>query len=158
EYDVGFSAQAGLGFAGLLNTTLRATGNWSWTNSDTRSGSSGTISSATVTVGGPAFGYQGPTEMAVYYDVLYRTFLITPLPSAPPSLSGVVNLTSGKPARGKEVLVVAKGRKYRTFTNAKGEYRIHGNLSGPIQLQVGRVTKHLPQLPANRIAEAIVLK
>ncbi|MDQ6656460.1 MAG: hypothetical protein M3Y80_11685 [Verrucomicrobiota bacterium] len=158
DVEVGFSAQVGLGFLGLLNATVRTAGSWTWTNTDTRSSSTGTLSSATVTVGGPAFGYTGPTEMAVYYDVLYRTFLILPVRTAPPSMTGAVRLKNGKAAAGQEVLVMTNGARYRTFTNARGEYRVHGDLTGRVQLQVGEITRTLSHLPSDRKAALIVLK
>ena len=36
--------------------------------------SPGTSESASVAIGGPGCGYSGPTDIAVYYDVIYKTF------------------------------------------------------------------------------------
>jgi hypothetical protein len=71
-------------------------------------------------------------------------------------LHGSVTSPSGA-VSGKEVIVVANGVKHRTFTNAKGEYRIFGKaLSGPLQLEVGSVKKQLPQLPLERKADIVL--
>ena len=153
EYTVGLSLSSEGGFPGLAKLTLKDELNWTWNSTDTRSTSNETTNSAAVTVGGPAFGYQGPTDMAVYYDVLYKTFLFAPLPTTPPTLTGAVTTRAGKAVSGKEVIISSTGKRYRTYTNAKGEYRVFGNLSGPVRVQVERVTKQLPQLPSTRRAD-----
>jgi hypothetical protein len=146
EYAVGLSISGSADFVGLFKTTVKEENKWTWTNTDTRSTSAGTSESASVTVGGPAYGYSGPTDIAVYYDVIYKSFLFVPIEAALPTLRGLVTSFSKKAVNGKEVVLVANGVKYRTFTNAKGEYRIFGKISGPLQLKVDSVTKKLPQL------------
>jgi hypothetical protein len=156
EYTVGLKLQATGGFFGLAKLTLKDQANWTWTSTDTRSSSTGTTESASVTVGGPAFGYQGPTDMVVYYDVIYKTFLFAPLPTTSPPLLGSVATSAGRLVSGKEVIVVANGVRYRTFTNAKGQYRVFGNISGPLRVQVDTVRKELPQLPATRKVDIVL--
>jgi len=130
-----------------LNAKLTAEGKWTWTNSDTSSKSAEALESASMTVGQPSFGYTGPTNIQVYYDVIYKTFLFVPVGSGlAPTLQGVVTRNSKRAVGGTEVVVVSNGVKYRTFTNAKGEYRIFDKISGPVQVQVGGVTKRLPLL------------
>jgi hypothetical protein len=155
QYSVGVTVSAGTDLV-LIKDTLQASATWQWTDINTTTNSAGNAESATVTIAGPGFGYQGPTDMAVYYDVLYKTFLFAPLPSGSPVLTGEVAMKAGQPASGKEVIVVANGIKYRTFTNAKGQYRVYGNISGPLQLQVDQVTKQLPQLPATRKFDVVL--
>jgi hypothetical protein len=149
ETTVGVSVSADVGFTSLLKTSMKEEQKWTWGTSDTRASSTGTSESATVTVGGPAFGYTGPTDMAVYYDVIYKTFMFAPIATAP-SFKGVVLDRAGTALAAREVIVEANGVRKRTFTNARGEYRIIGNISGPIRLQVGKTIKELPQLPATR--------
>jgi hypothetical protein len=84
--------------------------------------------------------------MAVYYDVLYKTFAFAPL-TGPIHLRGVVTSRSVRMGAGQEVTVTAGGKKYRTFTNAKGEYRIPGQLTGPVELEVGGVRKSVQPGP-----------
>jgi hypothetical protein len=108
-------------------------------------------------VGGPSFGYTGPTDIKVYYDTLYKTFVFVPMLTAGiPSLRGSIMIHTGHPASGREVTVVANGVKYRTFTNARGEYRVFGRISGPLQLKVGTTVKNLPAVPASREANLSV--
>jgi hypothetical protein len=149
ETTVGVTASGDVGFTSLFKTSVKAEGKWTWTSTETKASSSGTSESATVTVGGPAFGYTGPTDMAVYYDVIYKTFMFAPL-VARPGITGLVLDRTGTGVRSREVVVVSNGVAKRTFTNAKGEYRIFGDLSGPVRLQVDRTIRNLPQLPATR--------
>ena len=44
--------------------------------------------SATVVVGGPAFGYTGPTDVLVYWDTVYSTYMFA-FASQAPRISGV---------------------------------------------------------------------
>jgi hypothetical protein len=151
--------KASVGFDVPLKPKLKVEGKLTWTNSTTNSTSADVKESASVTIGGPSFGYTGPTDIQVYYDVLYKTFLFVPVGSGvKPSLQGVVTRNSKRAVGGKEVVVVANGVKYRTFTNAKGEYRIFDKISGPVQVQVGGVTKRLSLLtPLQRPKADIVV-
>jgi hypothetical protein len=152
ETTVGVSVSGDVGFTSLFKTSVKAEGKWTWTSTETKGSSSGTSESATVTVGGPAFGYTGPTDMAVYYDAIYKTFMFAPIVDRP-SFNGTVLDAAGAAVRSREVVIVSNGVTKRTFTNAKGEYRIFGDLSGPIRLQVGKTIRDLPQLPASRTVE-----
>ena len=98
-----------------------------------------------LTVGGPAFGYTGPQNMDVYYDTLYKTFVFVPFELSAETLHGLVMSSAGKPAAGRLVIATAGGVKYRTYTNARGEYRFPSKFTGPIDLQVGSAAQHLPQ-------------
>ena len=145
SHTVGLSAS--IEFNLVLKEKVKLDNKWTWTNSTTNSTSSDAKESASVTVGGPSFGYTGPTNIQVYYDVLYKTFLFVPVGSGlEPSLQGVVTRSSKRVVAGKEVVVVASGVKYRTFTNAKGEYRIFDKIPGSVLVQVGGVTKPLTLL------------
>lgn len=145
SHTVGLTASAEFNL--ILTEKVKLNNKWTWTNSTTNSSSSDAKESASVTVGGPSFGYTGPTNIQVYYDVLYKTFLFVPVGSGlEPSLQGVVTRSSKRVVAGKEVVVVASGVKYRTFTNAKGEYRIFDKISGSVLVQVGGVTKPLTLL------------
>jgi hypothetical protein len=156
EYTVGLKLSAEGGFPGLAKLSLKDQFNWTWTSTDTRSSSSGTTESASVTIGGPAFGYQGPTDIEVYYDVVYKTFFFFPLQPTAPTLTGSLAASGGQPGVGREVIVVANGIRHRTYTNAKGQYRIYGNISGPVRIQSGSVIKDLPQLPPTRKVDVVV--
>jgi hypothetical protein len=65
---------ADAGFLDLGKSTLRDTVSWEWTNKSSASFATGTTQSASVTIGGPAFGYAGKTVLALYPDTIYHTF------------------------------------------------------------------------------------
>lgn len=81
--------------------------------------------------------------MAVYYDVVNRTFLFAPVYGTIHSVQGTVYSGSTTNVAGTEVVMIANGVRYRTFANARGQYRFPGTVSGPVQLQAGGVTTQL---------------
>jgi hypothetical protein len=99
-----------------------------------------------LTMGGPAFGYNGPISVVVWYDTIYQTFCFVPFEIPEGTLHGVVTDRGGKPVAWEQVIAVAGGVKYRTFTNARGEYRFPTKFAGPIDIRVGGVAQRLPQL------------
>jgi hypothetical protein len=144
DYTVGLSISGSTNFLSLFKASIKAESNWTWTDVSTTANSSSTTESAAVTVGGPSFGYTGPTDMGVYYDVLYKTFLFAPV-TGPAQFKGTLSSRSRQALAGREVIVTANGRTFRTFTNARGEYRIPERISGPAELRVAGVTKQIPQ-------------
>ncbi|MEX2962291.1 hypothetical protein [Microbulbifer sp. TYP-18] len=139
QYTVGMTQSGSVGFENLFTLNISQQSKWTWTDSDTRANSSGTSESASVTVGGPSFGYTGPTAMQVYYDVIYKTFAFVPIPpgGVPPFQGSLVSI-SGQPLSSKEVVVTAGDVEYRTFTNARGEYRLYGDIptNRPLEFKV----------------------
>src|SRR5712691_11206012 len=100
EYSVGLNVQTGATFADVVKATLKDENTWTWTDTLTSSLSNGSTESATIVVGGPAFGYQGTNDnIDVYYDTIYKTFLFWPVSSSSASLSGTIMARSGQPAR-----------------------------------------------------------
>jgi hypothetical protein len=146
SHKVGFTVQAGLDLKNLLQASLKDENNFTWTDLNTTAASTGSEQKTSLTMGGPAFGYTGPANIAVYYDTLYKTFAFVPFEILGDTLHGVVLRSNGKPRAGQVVTAIAGGIKYRTFTNAKGEYRFPRELSGPIQLRAGNVAQRIPQL------------
>ncbi|SRR6266498_2899118 len=157
EYTVGVTASGSFDFLSLAKAKWENKDSWTWTSIDTNSSSTGTTESASVTVGGPAYGYTGPTDLTVYYDVIYKTFLFAPIDTTlRPALRGSVKNTSGNGLGGKEVIVIANGTIYRTFTNAKGEYHIYGNLSGPLFIHADSAWKLIPRIPLNKKVDILL--
>ena len=140
DYTVGLTVSGDTNFLSIFKASIKAESSWTWTNTSSTGTSTSTTESAAVTVGGPAFGYTGPTDMAVYYDVLYKTFVFAPV-TGPIEFKGMLTSRSRKPVGGQEVVVTANGKKYRAFTNAKGEYRVPEKITGSVQLKVGSVNK-----------------
>jgi len=144
EYNVTVSLSVGIGDVNVFRVALKSMDSWTWTDTHSNAEADGTTDSASVTIGGPAFGYTGPTDVAVYYDEIYKTFLFkfvigqtlvggggapalrTEAAAVEAPLQGVVVSASGAPVAGKEVVVMAGGVPHRTFTNADGEFRVFG--------------------------------
>ncbi len=140
EYTSGVTWEGGLDFISLVQAKLKVESKWTWTDTKSLSTATGTEESASVTIGGPAFGYTGPTDMGVYYDLLYKSFLFVPIDGAPPTVTGWVYSRSNRPVAGKQVLLSANGVTYRTFANADGEFRFFGVPSGRrMELRVNAV-------------------
>jgi len=140
-YDVDLTIKTGASF--IASVSLESDNKWEWTNASSSSTSSGSTQTASVTVGGPSFGYTGPTDMRVFYDRLYRSFLFVPIKESP-GFKGKVSDRQGRPARWQEVTVTANGQKHRTFTDAQGEYRVFAKISGPVTIRSGGATLKLP--------------
>ena len=145
EYKTGVTWEGGLDFISLVSAKLKVANEWTWTDTKSLSTDTGTTESASVTVGGPAFGYTGPTDMGVYYDILYKSFLFVPYEGGP-SVQGWIYSRSNLEVAGKEVRLVANGVTYRTFAGADGEFRFHGTPTGSVQLRVDRVSINLQQI------------
>ncbi len=92
--------------------------------------------SASVTVGGPAFGYTGPSDdVLVYCDTVYNSFMFA-FPTEPPAASGTLTDHLGKPAAHQPVTLAIGPHKLTTFTDARGEYRFYSSLSGQGKVSV----------------------
>jgi hypothetical protein len=154
EYNVKVTAETGFNFFDLFKASLKAEGSWTWTNTSAGTTSAGVSETATVTVGGPSFGYAGPTDMAVYYDVLNRSFLFAPVEGTLFSVQGQVFSLSGKSVHGKEIVLLADGVKHRTFVNSRGQYRFPVTPSGTPRLFVEGVEQSVSSL---RVGDSINL-
>ena len=76
--------------------------------------------------------------MQVYLDTIYNTFVfyIVPVAEQEIGVDGTIVNSSGKPLPFTEVTLVENGIQHRTFTNAKGEYKFIGRVTGPARIQV----------------------
>jgi hypothetical protein len=143
DYTVGVTVSGSANFLSLFKASVKSDNSWTWTNANTRSASTAVKESASVTVGGPSFGYTGPTDIAVYYDTLFKTFLFAPITDSI-VLEGVLTSRSGAPVANREVVVTAGGQRFRTWTNARGEYRVREKMKGPARIRVGNITRVAP--------------
>lgn len=149
DYKVGLDIKTGASF--IASASLENKDDWEWDNTSSKSDATGTNQSAAVTVGGPAFGYTGPTDMGVWYDRIYKTFMFRPVNTdQKPGLKGTLKDRNGKPVALKEITVVAHGTTYRTFTNARGEYRLYGDVSGPVTIRANGATQQLSKIELNK--------
>ena len=145
DYSVKSSLTGSASFLGLANAKWNLTNKWSWTDIDTRSDTNGTSETISVTIGGPTYGYTGPTTIGVYYDVIYKTFAFVPISSvSSQGLQGSLDGDFNGDISFKEVVLVANGETYRTFTNEKGEYHFPYDFSNvkDVSLKIDGITKH----------------
>lgn len=146
SYGVGLTiATGGQGpVADLISMNLKDETKWTWTNKASQSTANATSQSATLTIGGPSFGYSGPSLIYVYYDNIYGTFAFAPpfdpIQQKPVDLSqalvrGHIVGPSGASTPRTEVVLVEHGIEHRTLTNAKGEFAFFGSIQGPVTLR-----------------------
>jgi hypothetical protein len=143
---LGITVQGGFDFTDFLKLSLKEENVFTWTHSNITAASTGSEQKASLTMGGPAFGYSGPENIAVYYDTIYNTFAFFPFEARGETIHGVVLGSNGKPRVGVAVTATAGGRQYHTFTNVKGEYHFTSQLRGPIVIQAGAVSQQLPRV------------
>ena len=108
---------------------LKVGGSLTLTDTETTVSVNESTQSATVTVGGPALGYNGPVDVQVYWDTLYNSFMFA-FASAAPSFTDVFKDAQGQPVAHQEVALTAGGHTFKTFTNAKGQFRFFGTPAG----------------------------
>jgi hypothetical protein len=142
EYSVAFSFKTGGDFTSWLSGSLSSTTTFTWDDAEEYTSSSTSTQSASVTITGPSFGYTGPTDMGVYYDRLYGTFMFAPI-TGTLSLSGVVSDGFGAPIANTEVIVSTSSGPLRTFTGPRGDYRIYGASAGSATVQVDGVASNV---------------
>jgi hypothetical protein len=71
---VGLNASLDVSFLEFVSLKLKADASWTWTNSNSSALAGDETEGATVTIGSPSANYHGPSQIAVYYDTLFRTY------------------------------------------------------------------------------------
>jgi hypothetical protein len=117
------------GGVNLVIAQFKASGQLEWTYTSETSNTTESTQSATVTVGGPAFGYTGPTDVLVYWDTVFNSFMFA-FAQGEPSASGLLTDKSGKPVANAPVALAAGTRTFQTFTDKKGEFRFYNTPAG----------------------------
>jgi hypothetical protein len=133
EHSVGVSLTVGSSeaFSAFFQAKVTASDTWTWSYSQTTGTSVASSQSASLTITGPAFGYTGPiSDINVYFDKLYSTFLF--VPASPQSLkaTGVLRDTLGQPFAHQDLTLLSNGVTYRTVTRNDGTYRFYGVPAG----------------------------
>jgi hypothetical protein len=148
SYDVGLSMSGSFGSDVIAKTTIKFTDKWNWTNSSNTSATTGTNQSATYVIGQPAFHWPpGTMELFAYRDTIYDTyaFVLVPIDRLQVALKGTLTSAAGAPMGGENVYLSENGVTYHTVTNAKGEYVLYGNITGPVTVQAAGKTQTVPQ-------------
>ncbi len=132
DYSVNTTVEASADLLFLYQSKITANGMWSWSDIDTRSDTDITIEKASISLTNPSFGYTGPPIIDIYYDVIYKTFAFVGVDSVAVSqgLQGSLESETGSSVGGKEVILRADGKVYRTFTDKKGNYNFPYDFSG----------------------------
>lgn len=123
QYTTNFSVSGGLNL-GIFK--LKSSASLQWTNSSSTTDTNAATQSATVVIGGPAFGYKGPTDLMVYMDTVYNSFMFA-FPVEALATEGVITSAQGKPVAGTLVTLTVGTSHLTTYTNSKGEYRFYGS-------------------------------
>jgi len=105
-----------------------------WTTTATTDNSTDSKQTASVTLTCPSVNYTGDTEMAVYWDSRYGSFLFMPYDPGATVLmhQGQVLDTSGHAIGGRLVQMTYGGKTYRTFTAPDGTYRFLSPTGKPV--------------------------
>jgi len=155
--DVGFNESAGVeGPVGkdLFSATVKSTQKWTWSNSSSTENDTDNSQSASLTITCASPAYTNPadaTEMLVYFDRIFGTFLFVPtlsVASQRPIHQGFLT-RGGEAAAHVPVQLTVDGKTYHTFTNNSGGYVFYGPAAA-IQrgtLSVGGQAFELPLTP-----------
>jgi len=135
QYAVSASVSAGFNLL-IFQASLKVTTSWQWTNTNSLGITTISSQSATASIGGPAFGYTGPTDVLVYWDTLYNSFMFA-FPTESPAAVGTLLDSAGNPVANQAVTLTAGGQTFKTLTNSKGQYRFYGAPAGNGSLAVG---------------------
>jgi hypothetical protein len=134
-YGVSVSVSAGLEIPKVFTADVTTTGTFTWTNSSTTLDTSQSTQTASVTIGGPSFGYTGSTDVLVFWDSVYNSFMFA-FPHESPSVSGSVTGKDGKPVARKSVKLTVGSRPLETITSATGKFNFFHADSGSGKLDV----------------------
>jgi hypothetical protein len=72
-------------------------------------------------------------DVVVYWDTIYNSYMFA-FAVAPPGVTGVITDKLGKPVPHTAVTLSAGPKTFRTFTDAKGEYRFYDTPPGPVKV------------------------
>ena len=141
DYKVDLTIHQEGNYLGLVKESMKTTGSWEWSSTATKSSSTGTTDSASVTVGGPAFGYTGSTDIEIYFDKIYKTFVFAPYVGPAASLKGTFLDANGKPQVLSAVSIISNGVEHHTLTNTRGDWKVFGKINGACKFVVGTLVK-----------------
>jgi len=127
QYGVSISVSAGI--KAPFSASLKVTTSLQWTNTSTSTQTTGSTQQASVTIGGPAFGYTGPTDLLVYWDTVYSSFMFA-FATGSPSMSGTLTDSAGNPVPNQAMTLTVGGITLSTFTNSRGQYNFYGAPAG----------------------------
>src|SRR5262249_22274417 len=119
---LGFEVTGSHKFGDFLSAKLKVSTKFTWTESTSTTSNTSSTETATVRITGPSFGYAGPTNMGVYYDLLYKSFMFVPITHSA-NLVGSASGADGQPLVHEAVAVEVNGVRYHTLTGRDGRYQ-----------------------------------
>jgi hypothetical protein len=126
DYSVSLAESISGTLGGWLKLGASSDQKWTWETTTTLDDTTDSSQTAAVTIQCPSPGYTGPTEMLVFWDNLFGSFLFVPtqLGSAQMSIlaQGSVVSKTGNTVRHQPVTLSIAGKTYRTSTNNAGNY------------------------------------
>lgn len=126
DYKVSLAITTQAGFGPFFTLKVKDSASWEWTNKTSFSSSVGRTESASATIGGPAYGYTGPTQVQVLYDSVYRSFAFQMIGiGTQPSLRGTLKDSKGASVANKMVRISVGGVLIRTVTDSNGNYAFY---------------------------------
>jgi hypothetical protein len=151
QYGVTCTVSAGL--QGPFSAAVKVAGSLEFTDTATATTSTGSTQAASVTVGGPAYGYTGPTDIIVYWDTVFNSFMFA-FATGTPTVSGTITGSGGLPAVGEAVTLAIGGVTLTTFTGSNGQYSFYNTAPGQGQISVGTQTATVT-VPVNEVAPPV---
>src|ERR1700674_2714212 len=130
EITTGYSEGASGGY-GIIKASMKASQDFTWTNTSSKTATTGSTQTASFTLPCPA-NDTGNSWIAVYWDSLYGTFMF--MPTNIPGLvihQGHVSDSAGKLVRYQIVTLSYGGKTYHTATNGNGDYRFFAPQNAP---------------------------
>lgn len=147
-YSVGFTYGTGFDID-IVKISLKLDKSWTWTNKTATTKSTSKSQSATFSILPPGYGYTGVSEIGVYWDLLYGSYVFVPLnpswttdgsfkPTSRATITGVALDASNNPVVSREVLLRdSTGTSYRTFTTPSGNFTFHEIPAGNCRITIG---------------------
>jgi hypothetical protein len=130
----GLQFKAGFGSGILKGTGVSDT--LEWTSTSSTATTSANTPSASVSIGGPAFGFADPVaDVLVYWDTVYNSFLFA-FTTDPPGFTASLSDKSGASLAHQPVSLSAGSHTFTTYTDSKGEARFYNVPAGPAKLNV----------------------
>jgi hypothetical protein len=136
SYGVTFTTSGGAD--AVVNASLKASESLQITASATQTTVQSSTQSATVTIGNPSSAYDGPTDVLVYWDTIFGTFMYAFVSDTDAlSVAGTVVTTAGSPAAAQVVTLTVGGTTWSTWTDSAGEYRFYNIATGTGTVSAG---------------------
>ncbi len=138
-----FSVSLKTGFdVGVAKVSFTNTASFSWSNTSTYGTSTESKQQASATVCGPSSSWTGGTNVDVYYDRIYSSYLFAFDPASVPStrdemaaVRGTVTV-DGVPLPFAKVALQVGGKTFRTYTNAHGVYYLYHTPRGAATIAI----------------------